>query len=116
MPPLRPTIPFIGDTRPAISPVEPATTRATGPPAGTPVATGWTDVVYQRLGTFAQPGTSAHSRFVAPFELPVATVQEEGARSVFVGDGPGNVQENHNDQWNVFAKVVIEYGASSSGT
>ena len=78
--------------------------------AAAAVATGWTDVVYQRLGTFAQPGTSAHSRFVAPFELPVATVQEEGARSVFVGDGPGNVQENHNDQWNVFAKVVIEYG------
>ena len=74
------------------------------------IATGWTDVVYQRLGTFAQPGTSAHSRFVAPFLLPVDTVQAEGARSVFVGDGPGNVQENHNDQWNVFAKVVIEYG------
>ena len=78
--------------------------------AAAAVATGWTNVVYQRLGTFAQPGSSAHSRFVAPFELPIVTVQEEGARSVFVGDGPGNVQANHNDQWNVFAKLVIEYG------
>ena len=74
------------------------------------VATGWTDLVEQRLATFSQPGTSAHSRFVEPFEVPIAEVREAGAGRVFIGAGSGNVQEGPNDQWNVFSKLVIEYG------
>ncbi|WP_439817419.1 hypothetical protein [Zavarzinia sp. CC-PAN008] len=79
--------------------------------AVTAVALNWTEYLERRIPEFTQPGSSAHSRFIEPFVRPARELERGDVQLFLIGRGPGTIETGDPaEQWNIFAKVTLEYG------
>lgn len=76
-------------------------------------ATGWTEIIAERVTEHEKQGSSANARFVAPFERMQATLAEPDEKHVFFGIGAGNIERHIGIVWIPVAKVLVEYGLIS---
>jgi len=68
----------------------------------------WYENVEHRFTEVFQYGSSAHDRFIVPFQILADLFAHP--ESVFSGNGPGSSAKDLGDTWWTFTKVAYEYG------
>ncbi|GJE15157.1 hypothetical protein FOHLNKBM_6235 [Methylobacterium longum] len=84
------------------------------------LSTEWLDIYIQRLGEFAEPGTSGYARFVSGFVMLNDYLFEQDIPSALFGHGPGSVREySMRYTYEVFSptliRMILDYGILGGG-
>lgn len=74
----------------------------------TVISINWFQEVQQRFVEVQQYNSSAHNRFITPFQI-LAKFAEHPS-SIWVGEGPGSGDKSKNEFWWVVTKLAYEYG------
>ncbi len=75
---------------------------------GVVVSINWVGDVQSRFLEFQSYNSSAHNRFITPFQVLADFSQHVSA--LWTGEGPGNGDKSKNEFWWVITKLTYEYG------
>jgi len=74
------------------------------------LATGWADIMSARMAEFGKTGSSAHARFIAPFEAILSQFTTASTDELMLGEGAGSQEKSSDIMLITPTKMILDYG------